>query len=149
MKRILFAAVLTLVAGCATKPPTATDLLLGKWSCESSGQAKINADIVYLAGGTGTFHLAMSGGQGGLTIEAAGDGEATWKLLEGDTKLEDTITSLKITSAKMNGQVIDPGMAQGMIEGSIKGQSTTSTIQITKTTLVRTATDGTVTNCTR
>jgi len=150
MKRILFAAVLTLVAGCATKPPTTTDLLLGTWNCESKPSfGTIKGTTTYSSGGEAAGRLTIAGSGGPMAVEATGDIDASWKLLEDDAKLEQTIDGIKITSAKLNGQDIEPGMAQSMLAPMIAGQSATSAIKIDKTSLVLTSTDGAVTTCTR
>jgi hypothetical protein len=149
MKRILI-ATLVIVAGCATTPPTTTELLLGTWNCESTaGTTNIKGAVTYLAGGKGSIKVDVSGGQGTLVYVAAGEGETSWKLLEGDTKLEFKIDTVTVTSAKLNGQTVDPKMAQTLIGPSLTGQSTTSTVKIDRTSLTLTAADGTVTSCTR
>ena len=85
----------------------------------------------------------------GATVEAIGNGDATWALLEDNTKLESKIGNLSITSVKMGDQVIEPAMAQAMIGPMLAGQSAVSTIKVDKTNLTLTATDGTVTSCMR
>ncbi|HVY87437.1 MAG TPA: hypothetical protein VG942_01120 [Hyphomonadaceae bacterium] len=158
MKRIAVAAFAILAAGCASspsapakpaKPLTPAEMLVGHWTCttDASGMA-MKIDMNYGASGTGTFQMSVSGGQGPVTIEAAGSGEQTWALSENDTKLTSTITSVKITSAKLNGSDIDPSMAQTMLEPQLKGQSSTASVSITPAKMVQTTPEATST-CTR
>jgi hypothetical protein len=150
MKRILVAVGLTFVAGCATKPPTTANLLLGTWNCESKPSfGTIKGTTTYSPGGKAAGRLTIAGSGGAMAVEATGDVEATWKLLEDNAKLEQTIAGIKIISAKLNGQDIEPGMAQSMVAPMIAGQSTTSTVKVDKTNLVLTSDDGAVTTCTR
>jgi hypothetical protein len=150
MKRVVFGFAATLLAGCATTPPTTEQLLLGGWKCEAPiGNGKLAGDVNYEAGGTSTMKLAFTGNMAGSTVEAIGNGDATWALLEDNTKLESKIGNLTLTSVKMGEQVIEPAMAQAMIGPMLAGQSAVSTINVDRTNLTLTATDGTVTSCKR
>jgi len=150
MKRlVLGAAALAALAACATTPTT-TQLLIGTWNCESKPAfGSIKTTTTYSPDGTGKAHLAVAGTSGALTFEAVGDADATWKLLEEDTKIELKVNNVTVTSAKLNGNTIDPKMAQTMIGPYLAGQSATSAIKVDQKTLTLTATDGSVTNCTR
>lgn len=150
-RAILLAGVSLLLASCATTPPTTGQLLLGSWKCEapigSGGQLK--GDVTYAPDGKSTMKVVFTGAMAGSKVEAAGNGDATWALLEDNTKLESKIENLNITSVKMGEQVIEPAMAQAMIGPMLAGQSAVSTIKVDKTNLTLTATDGTVTSCSR
>lgn len=149
MKRVLI-AMLVLTAGCATKPPTTTDLLLGAWNCElTAGPATIKGVFDYAPEGKGAYKVNVIGKIGTFEIDANGSGAASWKLLEEDTKLESKIETVTITDAKVNGQVVAPAMAQTLLGQYLAGQGTTSTIKIDKTSLVLTTADGSATNCKR
>jgi len=93
--------------------------------------------------------LNYSGKMGAQPIVAAGDGDATWKLLENDTKLESKIGNVNLTSVKVGDKDLPPAMAQSMLAPMLAGQAATSTIKLEGNALTLTATDGTVTNCTR
>jgi hypothetical protein len=151
MRRLILATgVSLLLASCATTPPTTEQLLLGTWNCEAPiGSGKLQGAVTYAAGGKSTMKLTFSGEMAGAKVEAIGDGDATWALLEDNTKLESRIGNLTLTSVKMGDQVIAPAMAQAMIGPMLAGQSAVSTINVDKTNLTLTATDGTATSCTR
>ena len=147
---ILTTGVSFLFTACATSPPTTEQLLLGAWKCEAPiGSGQLKGDVTYEAGGKSTMKVAFTGNMAGAKVEAVGDGDATWALLEDNTKLESKIGNLNITSVKMGEQVIEPAMAQAMIGPMLAGQSAVSTIKVDKTSLTLTAADGTVTSCTR
>jgi hypothetical protein len=155
MKRLAFAlAAAALIAGCASapKPLTPAQMLLGTWTCEGSvaQTAKVNGQMTYVAGGTTTFHLNLSGGQGALMIDAAGDGDGTWVLSPDNKQLTASVTSLKIATAKLNGKDVGPALVQGMANQLLVGQSTTTGITVTKTSLTLAGSDGSAaTTCTR
>jgi hypothetical protein len=151
MRRVILLAGLSLLlASCATKPPTTEELLLGTWNCEAPiGSGKLQGVVAYEAGGKSTMKLTFSGDMAGAKVEAIGNGDATWALLEDNTKLESKIGNLTLTSVKMGDQVIAPAMAQAMIGPMLAGQSAVAAIKVDAKTLTLTATDGTVTSCTR
>lgn len=149
MKRLVLAFAV-LGASCATKPPTTAALLAGSWKCESKANfGTINSSITYTPDGKATAHMAVAGSGGALAVQAEGDVDGTWKLVEDDTKLEQSIANVKITGAKLNGQDIDPGMAQAMVGPYLAGQSATSDIKVDKASLALTNSDGGTTNCAR
>ena len=143
-------ATAVLCASCATKPPTTADLLLGSWTCESKPSfGTIKATTTYSPDGKAKAQISVAGSGGALAVEAAGDVEATWKLVEEDAKIEQSIAGVTITSAKLNGQDVDPGMAQAMIAPYLAGQSATSAVKVDKTSLTLTSADSVVTACSR
>jgi hypothetical protein len=156
MLRFPLAAAILALAGCASSPPpkpaTPADLLLGAWTCTNKmGEtATINGTMTYAAGGATTFHINVTGGSGAFKIDAAGDGAGTWKLSDDMTQLTSSITSLNITSAKLNGSTVDPKMVQGMANQMLVGQSGATKMTVTKTTLALAQPDGNnPTSCTR
>ena len=152
---LLGAALAVLVAGCASAPPkplTPAEMLIGAWTCDGKiGQAaSIKGEMTYVAGGTTTFHIKIAGGQGAFQIEAVGDGAGTWALTPDDKQLEAKVTSLKISSATLNGKPVGPELVQGMANQMLVGQSTTATVAVTLTTLTLAGADGAnATTCTR
>jgi hypothetical protein len=150
MKRTVVGLAAIFLAACATSPPTTEQLLLGAWKCEAPiGSGKLAGDVTYEAGGKSTMKVTFTGEMAGSKVEAIGNGDATWTLLEDNTKLESKIGNLALTSVKMGEQVIEPAMAQAMIGPMLAGQSAVSTIKVDKANLTLTATDGTVTSCKR
>jgi outer membrane biogenesis lipoprotein LolB len=154
MRRLLgTAAVSLLLTACAStppKPPTPAELLVAApWNCQSTiGPGTIKSVQTYKSDGTAAVTLDVKGGSGGMTVDAAGNGDAKWQLLEADTKLQVTLGNLTVTRANLNGQNIDPKLAQSMIGSYLAGQSATSGVVITSTTLELTAEDA-KTSCTR
>jgi hypothetical protein len=154
MKRAVLGIAFIFLAACGTtpsKPKTPADLLLGTWSCETkSGAVAINAKMTYSPDGKAAGEMTVGGaGNPTMMFAAAGKVDGSWKLLENDTKLEQTIANVTITSAKLNDQTIEPAMAQSMIGSSLAGQSSVTTMKIDDKTLTLTDASGTVTNCTR
>jgi hypothetical protein len=150
MKRTVVGFSAIFLAACATSPPTTERLLLGAWKCEAPiGNGKLAGDVTYEAGGKSTMKVTFTGEMAGSKVEAIANGDATWALLEDNTKLESKIGNLTLTSVKMGEQVIEPAMAQAMIGPMLAGQSAVSTIKVDKANLTLTATDGTVTSCKR
>jgi outer membrane lipoprotein-sorting protein len=155
MKRIAFvAAAAAFVAGCASmsKPLTPAQMLVGTWTCQGAvgPSAKINGQMTYVAGGTTTFHINIAGGQGAFQIEAVGDGDGAWSLSPDNKQLTSSVTSLKIATAKLNGKDVGPALVQGMANQLLVGQSTTTGVTVTKTSLTLTGADGSAaTTCTR
>jgi hypothetical protein len=154
MSRVIpaFAALIVLAACASTppRPPTPAEMLTAApWTCESTiGPGKIKSTQTYKPDGTAVFDLNIVGEGQGMKVDAAGTGTATWKLLEADTKMEVTLGGLTVTRANLNGMNIDPALAQSMIGQYVAGQSATSAIAITSTTLELTADDA-KTSCTR
>lgn len=147
------AAVSLLLAACASTPPkplTPAELLVAApWTCESAiGPGTIKSTQTYRKDGTAAFTLNVSGAQGPMKVEAEGTGDAKWKLLEADTKMEVTLGGLTVTRANLNGANIDPALAQSMIGPYIAGQAATTSFAITSTTLELASSDG-KTSCTR
>jgi hypothetical protein len=154
MRRLLATAAVSLfLSACAStppRPPTPAELLVAApWNCSSAiGPGTVKSVQTYKPDGTAAVTLEVKGGNGGMTVEAAGNGDAKWQLLEADTKMQVTLGNLTVTRANLNGQNIDPKLAQSMIGGYLAGQSATSAIVLTSTTLELTAEDA-KTSCTR
>ena len=151
MRRLILATgVSLLLTACASTPPTTEQLLLGTWTCEAPiGNGKLAGDVTYEAGGKSTMKVTFTGNMAGAAVVAVGNGDATWALLEENTRLESKIGNLNLTSVKMGEQAVDPAMAQAMIGPMLAGQSAVADIKVDKSSLTLTATDGTVTSCAR
>jgi len=154
MKRIVLGIASVLLAACATTPPkpkTPAEMLLGTWNCETKSSAvAINAKMTYAPEGKASGDISVgSSSNPTMMFAATGKVEGGWKLLENDTKLEQTIANFTITTAKLNDQTIEPAMAQAMIGPSLAGQSSVTTMKMDDKTLTLTDTTGNVTNCTR
>jgi hypothetical protein len=151
MKHFAFAVTVVLVAACATTPKTPAQLLVGTWTCESkSNFGSIKSAMTYAPDGKAGGEMSVAGtGNPTMLIEAAGKVDGSWKLLENDTKLEQTLANVTVTSAKLNSQAIDPKMAQAMLGSSLAGQSTTTAIKIDAASMTLTSEGGDITSCTR
>lgn len=143
MRLVVGLGGLALAAACASTPPAppkpltpAEMLTAGQWSCETmAGPATLHMKPTYKPDGTASIDLQISGGGGAFAIEAVGTADGKWRLLEGDTKLEQTLSGLKLSSVKLNGSDMDVAQAQGMIAPYIAGQSSTGPVTITPTSL--------------
>jgi hypothetical protein len=155
MRRLILAsAVSFLLAACATSPPkpkTPAEMLLGRWSCETRTSAvAISSNMTYSPDGKAVGEISVgSAGNPTMMFAATGKVDGSWKLIENDTKLQQTLANVTITGAKLNEQVIEPAMAQSMIGPSLAGQSSVTTMKVDDKTLTLTDTTGTATNCTR
>jgi hypothetical protein len=153
MKRAVLGIAFALLAACATTPPkpkTPAEMLLGKWTCETKSSAvAITAVMTYLPDGKAAGDISVASANPTMMFAATGKVDGGWKLLENDTKLEQTITNVTIAGAKMNDQTIEPAMAQAMIGPSLAGQSSVTTMKLDDKTLTLTDATGNVTNCTR
>lgn len=152
MRRLVLLAALA-ISACASTPPKpltpAEQLVAAPWTCESAiGPGTLKTVQTYKSDGTAAFTLDAKGGNGSMTVDASGKGDAKWKLLENDTKMEVTLGNLTVTRANLNGASIDPAMAQAMLGPYLAGQSATTSFAITSTTLELASSDG-KTSCTR
>jgi hypothetical protein len=153
MVRFALAALALVLSACASTPPappTPAELLVAApWTCESAiGPGTMKTVQTYKPDGTAAFTIDVKGGQGNMTVDASGNGDAKWQLQEADNKLQVTLGNLTVTRASLNGMNIDPALAQSMIGPYLAGQSATSAIAMTSTTLELTAPDA-KTSCTR
>jgi hypothetical protein len=153
MKRLALSAAALLVSACATTPPAPkpAEMILGLWHCEVPIQDGLigKTDITYAANGTTSFTLAVNGSGGGMAMELAGTGTGTWKLLENDTKLETGIGAVQVSSAKVNGNVLQPAMIQPMADQMLANQTVSGAVSITPTSMTLTPAQGSPTTCTR
>lgn len=150
--RMLAIAVLPLVlAGPAWAQDASAALetaLLGTWKCSGdSNGMKVTGTTNYAAGGSQTFDVSLTGGPDGMAMELAGSGTGTWKLVDG--KLLETFTSIKVSSAKLNGQVIPNEQAQPLVEGMVLDQTIASTVEMNTGSMVLVDHENVTHTCTR
>jgi len=156
MKRIVIATVALALGACAssgggtTAAKTPADQILGKWTCTAAPEGISSEAVVdYIKGGKATVDAKLSMKQSGMAVEILATGEATWAFLP-TGKLEEAITSLNVTKGTMNGNDVPPAMIQGMIQQSVVGQKTTSSIVFSEGGYVSTDDEsGVVTTCKR
>jgi hypothetical protein len=151
---VLAAAAGFVVAACASapeeaKPMTLDQMLIGKWTCVTSAEGmNIKATLDYATGGKSTYVTHVNGDAGGMKIEMTGNGDGVWAV-QPDGKLTDTIKTLKVTAGKLNGSDVPPALLQGMVEGMLVGQASTSTVTMSGGAMVLTDEEDVVTNCAR
>lgn len=155
MIRFLSSPLLALsFVACASAPSTAENSqIVGRWTCSTSADGMSVAGVFdYLADGTVKGDAKMDSEVEGTKVSLTGDIVATWEILD-DGKLKESITALTVKSANLGGQPAPPSviptMIQPMIEDSVVGQSSTSTVVFTADTFMSTDEEGVVTNCTR
>lgn len=155
MKRMLLATAVLALGACAssgggTTAATPADKIIGKWTCLAAPEGiQSEAVVDYLKGGKATVDAKLNVTQGGMAIEILATGEATWAFLPSG-KLEEAITSLNVTKGTANGNDVPPAMIQGMVQSSVVGQKTTSTVVFSDNSYVSTDDEsGVVTTCKR
>jgi len=135
---ILIAMAATALAPAARGQDGATtaraDMLLGSWTCtqvkEDDGEGDLTSRFTYAADGGLSYELAVKGAiPHGLPIELSGTGVGAWTLKpdpqlakDGVERLQESFSSFTITSAKLDGQAIDPAAAQAMWGGNLFGK---------------------------
>lgn len=156
MKPITIAAMAALaVSACASTPSATTpaEKILGQWTCRAESQgAIVDGKFDYMTGGKATADAEMNVDAGGMKLWIAGDLNATWGF-QPDGKLIETVTGLKVTQAKMDGKDIPPmaigSMVQPMVDQTVVGQASTSTVVFDGATMTSTDDEGVVTACKR
>lgn len=155
MIRSLSSSVLALsLVACASGPAAGKNSqILGKWTCEAASDGMAIAGVFdYLADGTVRGDAKMDSEVEDTKVSLTGDVLATWEFLE-DGKLRETITSLKVKSAVMGGQAAPPAviptLIQPMIDDTVVGQSSVSTVSFTADSFTSTDEEGVVTSCKR
>jgi hypothetical protein len=151
MKIILLAigvsACLASAASAQGAKPAAEQALSGTWKCSAdSPEAAVTSTTVYLPGGKETFDVLVKVAQADMEFTASGAGD--WKL-QPDGKVAETITSLTVKTAKMNGQDVPVADMQSMVEGMIVNQTSTSTIELKDGGMTLTDQDGVTSTCKR
>lgn len=150
MKRLSF-AMLVLVSACASapKPQTPAEMLLGQWSCEvTNGDITTKGDVAYLPDGKATIKANVGLAVAGQAAVIEGSGESQWAFLP-DGKLQETLTSLTVSSGTLGGKPVPTAMIQPMVNNNLLNKATTSTATITPKKMVLDAGDGAPKTCTR
>lgn len=150
MKRLSF-AMLVLVSACASAPKTLTpaEMLLGQWSCEvSSGDITTKGVVTYLPDGKATIKANVALAVAGQAAVIEGAGESGWAFVA-DGKLQETLTSLTVSSGTLGGKPVPTAMIQPMVNNNLLNKATTSTATITSKKMVLDAGDGSPKTCTR
>ncbi len=155
MIRILPGTMLALgFAACATTPGgSPATQILGKWTCATTTEGMAVAGVFdYSADGGVRADAKMDADVQNMDVSITGDIVGTWEFLP-DGRLKETITSLTVKSANMGGQAAPPSliptMIQPMVDQSVVGQTSTSTVAFTADTFVSTDEDGVATDCKR
>lgn len=156
MKRMIVATLGVLaLSACASTPAVKTpaERILGTWTChaESDGSL-VDGVLTYETGGKAKGDTAMDVDASGMRVKLTGKVEATWGF-QPDGKLIETMTSLKVLTAKMEDRDIPPAMIGSMVQPMVNqmavGQSTTSTVVFDGDTMISTDDKGVATTCTR
>lgn len=156
MVRVAIACLaLSALGACASGPSAESpqQKILGNWTCETDADGmKVKGDFTYLANGLGEGIANVDVDGGGMAISLVGDVNSTWGFAE-DGKLNEKVTSMKVTSAKMSGQDIAApmiaSMIQPMVDEMVVGQTSNTTVVFGDGTMTTTTEDGVVTNCKR
>ncbi len=153
MKQAFGLAVAIVLAGCATAPKPHKQIL-GLWNCEAvSDGVSTRAAINYTPDGKAKADVTVGLSMAGAPVEVGASGEVAWSILK-DGRVEETVTSLKVGSGKMDGKPVPlpllAGMVQPLVDSSIVGQKTVSTAEFAgKTGLTLTDEQGVKTMCSR
>lgn len=155
MVRIAVATItFTLLSACASAPEAQTpqQMVMGKWTCATESEnVAINGVFDYQANGLATSTSNIDVDAGAMKIAIVASADSTWGFGD-DGKMTETVTGMKLTSAKMGGQDMPADMVsslvQPMIDGVV-GQSSTTTVVFGDNSFVSTTEEGIVTNCKR
>lgn len=155
MVRIAVGAVmLVVVTACssAPAPQTPQQKMLGKWTCATESEnIAISGVFDYQANGLATSSSNIDVDAGAMKIALTANADSTWGFAEDGTMTE-KVTAMKLTSAKMGGQDMAPGMVASLVQpmiDAVVGQSSTSTIAFGEKSFVSTTDKGIVTTCKR
>ncbi len=155
MVRIAFGTMaLALATSCASAPAAQTpqQMVMGKWNCatESEGVA-ISGVFDYQANGLAKSTSNIDVDAGAVKIVLTATADSTWGF-SADGKMTETVTAMKLTSAKMAGQEMDKDMVESLVQPMIDGvvgESSTSTIAFGENSFTSTTEDGIVSTCKR
>ena len=162
MSRSVVLAALVLVAGaCAGGPaeaPAPEEAILGAWTCATEGALSMQGQFAYKPEGVTDFKADLKTVRGGVTMELSGEGQASWAFLEpaadapadAPLQLQQTMTAIKVTSAKANGEPFDVALAQQLAGGMLLNQTSVFAATVAPDSLVlKAAEDDATTTCTR
>lgn len=145
---------LGVMTACATAPEVQTpqQKMIGKWNCATdTDDIAISGVFDYQGNGLATSSSNIDVDAGAVKIALTADADSTWGF-DADGKMTEKVTSMKLTSAKMGGQDMDPSMVaslvQPMVDGVV-GQSSTTMVEFGDNSFVSTTEEGIVTTCKR
>jgi hypothetical protein len=155
MARIAFGTfALVLVTACSSAPAAQTpqQMLMGKWNCTTESEnIAISGVFDYQANGLAKSSSNIDVDAGAMKIALTADADSTWGF-DVDGKMNEKVTAMTLTSAKMGGQDMPPDMVaqlvQPMIDGVV-GQSSTTTVVFGDSAFTSTTEEGLVTTCKR
>jgi hypothetical protein len=155
MVRLAFATMTCIaLAACSSTPAVETpqQKVLGKWNCATeSDNIAISGVFDYQANGLARSSSNIDVDAGAMQIALTADADSTWGFGE-DGKMTEKVTAMKLTSAKMGGQDMAPGMVASMVQpmiDAVVGQSSTTTVVFGDNSFVSTTEEGIVTTCKR
>ena len=135
-------------AACASAPEAMTpqQMMTGKWNCATESEGVVISGVFdYQANG-----LATS--TSNIDVDAVtANADSTWGF-DADGKMTETVTAMKLTSAKMAGQEMDKDMVESLVQPMIDqvvGESSTSTVAFGENSFTSTTEDGIVSTCKR
>ncbi len=142
------------MAACSSAPSAQTpqQMVMGKWNCATqTDDIAISGVFDYQANGLAKSTSNIDVNAGAVKIVLTADADSTWGF-GADGKMTETVTAMKLTSAKMGGQDMAPAMVaslvQPMVDGVV-GQSSTTTVAFGDNSFVSTTEEGIVTTCKR
>lgn len=146
--------MLAAVAACsstpAPKPPQ--EMILGKWTCETASEnITISGVFDYQANGLAKSQSNIGVDAGAVKIALTADADSTWGF-GADGKMTETVTAMKLTSAKMGGQDMPADMVESLVQPMIDevvGQSSTTTVVFGDNSFTSTTEEDIVTTCRR
>ncbi|MEY4784690.1 MAG: hypothetical protein RIR41_2625 [Pseudomonadota bacterium] len=155
MVRIALGAMaFAVAAACASAPEAKTpqQMMTGKWSCATESEGVVISGVFdYQANGLATSTSNIDVDAGAVKIALTANADSTWGF-DADGKMTETVTAMKLTSAKMAGQEMDKDMVESLVQPMIDqvvGESSTSTVAFGENSFTSTTEDGIVSTCKR
>ena len=154
MVRIAIGALALAAAACSSAPAAQTpqQMIMGKWTCSTESEGvKISGVFDYLANGLAKSTSNIDVDAGAVKIVLTADADSTWGF-DADGKMTETVTAMKLNSAKMAGQEMDKDMVESLVQPMIDqvvGESSTSTVVFGANSYTSTTDDGIVSTCKR
>jgi hypothetical protein len=142
------------VAACSSAPAAQTpqQKMVGKWTCTTDTENIVISGVFdYRADGLATSSSKIEVDAGAVKISLTSDADSTWGF-DADGKMTETVTAMKLTSAKMAGQEMDKDMVESLVQPMIDqvvGESSTSTVAFGENSFTSTTEDGIVSTCKR
>ena len=96
-------------AACASAPEAMTpqQMMTGTWNCATESEGVVISGVFdYQANGLATSTSNIDVDAGAVKIALTANADSTWGF-DADGKMTETVTAMKLTSAKMAGQEMD------------------------------------------